>query len=207
MTNFEKIYIILSAQRCGSSFLCSSIADLDPNYINLGEAFVKINTHKKHLYPHPSIPHHGSLKNNLNKRNLGIESMINDYLPETKVLVFKVFNRHILNNNLSLLTDISLPKKFIILKRPLSQSYKSLCRAYSTGDWNTNRALNPKTYVAKNFKPKTAPTFDWYCEDINNWFSECQNHLEKEKAEFTNISFKDLISKNFNFEHLIHPPS
>jgi len=203
VTNFDKIYIILSAQRSGSSFLCTSIADLDPNYINLGEAFITINSHKKHLYPHPSIPHHGSLKNNLNKKNLGIESIITDYIPDTKALVFKVFSGHIPDNRLSLLTDISLPKKFVILKRPLKDSYESLSRAYSTGDWTTNRSLNPDGHTPKNFKSKPVPDFNEYCQNINNWFFECEKHLEQKKEDFIDVSFKDLISKNFDFHALI----
>ena len=203
MKNFEKIYIILSAQRSGSSFLVSSMTNLNANYICLGEAFININSHKKHLYPHPLIPHHGSLKNNLNKKNLGIESMITEYIPKTKVLVFKVFNGHIANNNLSLLTNISLPKKFIILKRSLKDSYKSLCRAYQTGDWTTNRSLNPNAVKPKNFQPKSPPTFDQYSQTINNWFDKCEKHLNQEKEDFTFVSFDDLISKNFNFNSLL----
>lgn len=203
MKNFEKIYIILSVQRSGSSFLVNSMANLNANYIGLGEAFININSHKKHLYPHPSIPHHGSLKNNLNKKNLGIESMITEHLPDTKALVFKVFNGHIPNNNLSLLTNISLPKKFIILKRSLKDSYKSLCRAYQTGDWTNNRSLNPNAVKPKNFQPKTPPTFDQYSKNINNWFHKCEKHLSQEKEDVTFVSFDDLISKDFNFESLL----
>ena len=203
MENFKKIYIILSAQRSGSSFLVNSIADLNPNYICLGEAFININSHKKHLYPHPLIPHHGSLKNNLNKKNLGIESMIREHIPETKVLVFKVFRNHIPDNNLSLLTNISLPKKFIILKRSLEDSYKSLCRAYETGDWTINRNLQPNGSKSRNFQPKSPPTFDQYSEDINDWFYKCEKHLDQEKEDVTLVSFDNLISKNFNFNSLL----
>ena len=203
MANFNKLYIILSAQRSGSTFLCESLSNLDKNYIDLGEALKTIKFYNKKLDPHPLVPHHGALKDNLSEKNLGIDKIVTDILPNAKAIFFKVFRGDLVNNDLNLLTDICLPKKFIILRRDLNDSYESLSRAYSSGDWTINRKSNPKGYTAKNFKAKPIPPFEVYCENIDSWFSECIQHLTEKGEDFQELSFDLLTSKNFDFNSLI----
>jgi len=186
----KKVGVILTDQRCGSTTLCGYIDQLKGVQC-LYEAFSA----------------NGSLYSS--KITYPLEDYINrkmgkmPWLSEKKHIVIKFIKSH--RNIFDQFLQEGLIDYAIVLTRDPEDSYKSLYKSLSTGDWSTN----PDQRKSKNGKtgykiPKNKIiTKQEYLEQSKAWSNHIKNTLQSNNISSVNITFEELIKKEFNIKEKI----
>ena len=174
----NKLIIVITAQRHASTRLCEFLK------INL----VNFNIVRE-LFNYSHFPE------NIEKKPIKV---IENKLLEHQNFGFKLFHNNMPKENVIEIIDKFKDRLLIIfLKRPLEDSYKSLCKSLTTGNWGTTPELqlqwekdNREGYQS------VLPNFQEYKNTINNWFASvysiCRTHNIN---TIININFDDVINQ------------
>ena len=82
----------------------------------------------------------------------------------------------------------------IFLRRPLADSYKSLCKSLTTGNWGTTpeQQLECEKQNRRGWRC-TPPSYSNYINDTEDWFLFTKNICQKYNISNTTINFEDVI--------------
>tara|TARA_A100001515_G_scaffold141909_1_gene139665 strand:+ start:944 stop:1531 length:588 start_codon:yes stop_codon:yes gene_type:complete len=186
----KKVGAILTDQRCGSTTLCGYIDQLKGVQC-LYEAFSA----------------NGSLYSS--KITYPLEDYINHkmrkmpWLSEKKHIVIKFIKSH--RNIFDQFLQEGLIDYAIVLTRDPEDSYKSLYKSLSTGDWSTNPEQRKNESVKIRYKiPKNKIIKkEEYLKQSKAWSNHIKNTLQSNNIASVNITFEELIKKEFNIKEKI----
>ena len=187
----KKVGAILTDQRCGSTTLCGYIDQLDGIQC-LYEAFSANGSlySSKITYP---------LEDYINRK---MEKM--PWLSEKKHIVIKFIKSH--RNIFDQFLQESLIDYAIVLTRDPEDSYKSLYKSLSTGDWSTNPEQRKNKSGKTGYKiPKNKIIKkQQYLEQSKAWSNHIKNTLQCNNIFSVKITFEELIKKEFNINKIIN---
>ena len=176
----NKLIIVISAQRHGSSYFCDFLKNKLLDFKIQHEIF--------------NFSH---FPENINKNPIKI---IEDKLLKHQNYGFKLFHNNIDRKQLEeIISKFKNNLLIIFLRRPLEDSYKSLCKSLSTGNWGTtpDKQLQWDKDNIKGFKGKP-PIYQEYKNTIDNWFSFVNNICKKFNINTISVNFDDIINKELN---------
>ena len=179
----QKLIVIISAQRHGSTTLCEKFNN-NPQCVSLFEAFG------------PTGRLSGfSTDTDLEEHVRGVVKS-HDWMQK-KYLVIKIFPGH--NISLKKLLDLNYETNFIFLKRNLLDSYNSYKNALLSGNWGTtpDRQLDGSGLTSHTKLPSEIECYRDYVKRINKFFDNNKKILEKHKIKYNEIWFGEVISDSF----------
>lgn len=121
---------------------------------------------------------------------------------ENKLLEHQNYGFKLFHNNMPKETLIEIIDKFkdrlliIFLKRPLEDSYKSLCKSLTTGNWGTTpeKQLQWEKDNREGYKC-LLPNFQEYKNTINKWFVSVSSICRTHNINTINVNFDDVINQ------------
>ena len=170
-----KLYLIISAQRHGSTTFCSEIHN--NKYANC--YFELLN----------------------NRRDLRSKELLFPFLDEKLLdsnVCFKIFYDHC---NLVLLQELiqNYNPVVIFLERNLANAYVSYVHAMTTGNWNTNKSTNDKITHAY-INEKAILPFHTYISKISLFFVETKRICQELNVCYHNLSFEEDIVNSYRLK-------
>ena len=176
----NKLIIVITAQRHASTELCNNLSKILVDFTIQHEIFNYI------LFPE-----------NIDKNPI---KAIENKLLEHQNYGFKLFHNNIPKKNLIEIIDKFKDRLLIIfLRRPLEDSYKSLCKSLTTGNWGTTpeKQLQWDKDNREGYQ-SVLPSFQEYKNTINKWFVFVKDiclTYNINTINTININFDDVINK------------
>ena len=174
------IFIIFSHQRSASTTLCKILHKLDNVYCC------------REIY------------NNSKSKDKSCIEILNEYLEPLDHSItnfgFKLFIDHLNEDNICKIIEHFKIKKIIISKRDFIDSYKSLKKSLTTGNWGTNpekQVYNKENNIIK-YTNLSVPSYTDYCNKLNKWFSLINSIINKYNLDVLYLDFNLIISQNIN---------
>ena len=172
----NKLIIIITAQRHASSELCNNLNKILVDFKIQHEIF-NYMLFPENIDKNPIKV----IENKLEHHNYG----------------FKLFHNNIPNKKLiEIIIKFKDRLLIIFLKRPLEDSYKSLCKSLTTGNWGTTpeKQLQWKKDNREGYK-SLLPNFQEYTNTINKWFVSVSSICRTHNINTINVNFDDVINK------------
>lgn len=172
----NKLFIVISAQRHSSTFFLSEIEKTFVNFV------IKFELFNFNQFPE-----------NININPIKVIEKYLDY----KNFGFKIFYQHLREQQIKDIIKHFKDRLLIIfLRRPLEDSYKSLCKSLITGNWGTTPEKQLQwvkdNTVGYKYLP---PNFHEYKNNINNWFLFVSDICLKYNINTINVNFDDVINQ------------
>jgi len=198
MNTNNKLLIIISDQRFGSTTLCQKINDL-PKAVNLFELFNLEQGRLGDIKPEDTcsslveLIKTGTYKQNKNTKKLN----------QSEIISFKIFSRD--SRFLKPLLECDMDKEVIFLRRNYEESYTSLKKALLTGNWGTTPELQATgSGICDYTKPlEHIITPGEYVKKMNLWFSFAEQQVYKYKIPYKILWFGALINPGFDVNHYV----
>jgi len=122
--------------------------------------------------------------------------VIENKLLEYQNYGFKLFHTNIPKKNLIEIIDKFKDRLLIIfLRRSLEDSYKSLCKSLTTGNWGTtpDKQLQWEKDNRVGYQ-SVLPSFQEYKNTINKWFVSVTDICRTHNINTINVNFDDVIN-------------
>ena len=91
--------------------------------------------------------------------------------------------------------------KIIILRRDLKDSYNSLCKSLTTGNWGTtpiNQKYQEENNITGYINVNEIIPYEEYLIKNKLWFKNIEDLISKYKLNVLNLEFKQVITNNLN---------
>lgn len=186
--------IIFSERRHGTTYLCH-ILGKRPDSISLYEPFNKRGV----FY----------CKNKIKNYQFNFADFIQLKLNEAKLNQFNSIYFKILINHRRYFMELlknDWVDGIIFLRRDYKDSYSSLVRALTEGDWSfdpSNRIENELKGVIGYTHPESIPSLDEYKISLDRWFKRGYRLAKKHQIPHVELKFEELTAPAFDPENLI----
>lgn len=181
----KKIIVLCSEQRHGSTTFCDHLSKM-PNNLCTYEAF---NNNGTFFNCDINLPLEPQLNKIISKQK---------HILNSSIISFKLFRKQ--KHILKLLSDENLISKGFILTRNLEDSYKSLVKSLSSGNWATNPEIRNKGLGSTGYKIEKSKIIkkELYTQQVNQWYDFCKAIFSENNIPYNVVGFDDIIKKSFD---------
>ena len=182
----KSLILILSAQRHSTTTLCEYINNIDKT----------VSCPKNEVLAHWSINYESPLHK--------LDNIISHLDNNISIYCLKIMGTD-MNENIQYIEEIikkyKTIVKIIVLRRKLEDSYKSLFKSLTTGNWGTTpekQEYHKNNNIIHYIGPQFIVPFEKYEITINKWFTSINNLTEKYHLNVLHLKFEQVISNDLD---------
>lgn len=185
----KSLVLILSSQRHSTTTLCEYIENIDKT----------INCSKSEILCHWSINYRSPLHK--------LDNIINKLESNISIYCLKIMPHDVHTDSVGLKYIEEIIKKYekiikiIILRRDLKDSYNSLCKSLTTGNWGTTPIIqkyNEENNITEYINANEIIPYEEYLVKNKLWFKNIEDLISKYELNVLNLEFKQVITNNLN---------
>lgn len=191
----KSLILILSAQRHSTTTLCEYINNIDKT-VSCPKNEVLAHWHINYEYESPLQKLDNiidNLDNNISIYCLKIMSQdVNQYSNDVNQYIKYIEE---------IIKKYKTIVKIIVLTRKLEDSYKSLCKSLTTGNWGTTpekQEYHKNNNIIHYIAPQLIVPFEEYVITTNKWFTSINNLTEKYHLNVLHLKFEQVISNDLD---------
>ena len=183
---FKSLVLILSSQRHSTTTLCEYIDNIDKT----------VTCSESEVLGHWSINYESPLHK--------LDNIIDNLDINISIYCLKIMSQDVHNNVRYIEEIIKKYKtiiKIIVLRRELKDSYKSLCKSLTTGNWGTTpekQEYHKNNNIIHYIAPQWIVPFETYETRNKDWFRSINDLIRNYQLNVLHLKFEQVISNHLD---------